>query len=86
MTQVGPIGAAMTTVHVDEELAALAPEDPHRDCQVTLAFADGTVQTFPILRDRGMRWRGLGTEAPLVAIDAEWFHNPPTIGEKEDTS
>ena len=59
--------------------------DPNKDhdVQVTLKFEDGTEQTFPIIRDRGMRWRGRGTESPLVSIDAEWFHNPIVIVEGE---
>lgn len=47
-----------------------------RDLQMTLRFQDGTEQTFTVIRDRGMRWKGTGTAAPLVAIEAEWFDNP----------
>lgn len=61
-------------------------EDPDRDCQVVLEFADGTVHEFPILRDRDMRWRGNGSmpASPLVSVTAEWFHNPPTLGERQE--
>lgn len=47
-----------------------------RDLQVTLRFEDGSEHTFTVLRDRDMRWRGVGTDARLVSIEAAWFDNP----------
>lgn len=57
--------------------------NPDNDLQMTLRFADGSEQTFTVLRDHDMRWNGVGADSPLVKIEAEWFHNPVTSDQEE---
>lgn len=59
----------------DEQIAAMLIAADY-DCQITLHFQDGSNHSFTLIRDRVMRWNGVGSSSPLVRIETEWFYNP----------